>query len=575
LAWRIILPLSLVMFAAIAAAWIIVPRVIIDSATDEAVRAAGQIAAQFKVIRAYYTENVVGKVVKGGAFTASSEHKTDDRAIPLPATMIHDLSQLLANQDTTINLYSKYPFPNRRDRQLDPFQQEAWDFLTRNPKASFARNEWHDGHNIVRVAVADIMTGQACVTCHNTRADSPKKDWKLGDVRGVLEVSTAIDPQLAHGAALSRTIIIGAAVIGLLLLGISLVAVRSVTKPLGGMVAVMKRLAAGETSIAVPGTGRRDEIGVMAEAVDVFKQCMVEAERMRADRTEQEKRAAVEKKAAMRKLADDFNLTVGAIVNVVSSTSNELEATAGTLARTAETTERLSAAVADASGEVSSNVRSVASASEQLAGSVAEIGRQVQESTRIAQQAVEQAERTNTQIVELSQSAQRVGDVVKLITSVAEQTNLLALNATIEAARAGNAGLGFAVVAQEVKALAAQTAKATDDIATLVSGMQSATTDSVVAIKEIGNTIGRISQIAATLANAVREQDATTREISRNVLEAAQGTTQVAANITHVSRGAGETGTASAQVLTSTQSLSRETSHLKVEIERFLATVRA
>jgi methyl-accepting chemotaxis protein len=220
-------------------------------------------------------------------------------------------------------------------------------------------------------------------------------------------------------------------------------------------------------------------------------------------------------------------------------------------------------------------VQSVASATEEMTSSVNEISRQVQESAKIAGDAVKQAQETDARINELSQAAGRIGDVVKLITAIAEQTNLLALNATIEAARAGEAGRGFAVVASEVKALAAQTGKATEEISAQIAGMQTATQDSVAAIKAIGGTIGRISEIASTISAAVEEQGAATQEIARNVGEAAKGTQQVASNITDVNRGASETGSASAQVLSSAQSLSSESNHLKLEVDKFLSTVRA
>ena len=282
-----------------------------------------------------------------------------------------------------------------------------------------------------------------------------------------------------------------------------------------------------------------------------------------------------EKRESLEKLATSFDASVGAIVQRVSTTATELETAASTLTKTAQTTQSLSTSVAAASEEAATNVNSVASATEQLTGSVNEIARQVQESSKIAGDAVTQAEKTDARITELSQAAGRIGDVVKLITAIAEQTNLLALNATIEAARAGEAGKGFAVVAQEVKALAAQTAKATDEISTQIAGMQAATNESVAAIKEIGGTIGRISEIAGTIAATVEEQGAATQEISRSVQQAASGTSQVAANITDVNRGASETGSASAQVLGSAQSLSSESSRLKVEVEKFLSSVRA
>jgi methyl-accepting chemotaxis protein len=348
-----------------------------------------------------------------------------------------------------------------------------------------------------------------------------------------------------------------------------------ITRPLMQLSKVIERLAANDTAVEIPVARRRDEIGVMTTALAFFKDKMIEGERLRAEQKEAEARGAAEREATMQKLADEFEKAIGGIVETVSSASTELEATAITLTKTAETTQHLSTTVAAASEEASTNVQSVASATNEMSSSVTEISRQVQESSKIANEAVSQAQKTDSRITELSQAAGRIGDVVKLITAIAEQTNLLALNATIEAARAGEAGKGFAVVAQEVKALAAQTAKATDEIGTQISGMQAATQDSVAAIKEIGGTIGRIAEIASTIAAAVEEQGAATQEIARNVQQAAQGTTQVANNITEVNRGAAETGSASSQVLSSAQSLSQESNRLKMEVDKFLSTVRA
>jgi methyl-accepting chemotaxis protein len=347
------------------------------------------------------------------------------------------------------------------------------------------------------------------------------------------------------------------------------------TRQLLHLAAAMMRIAADDLDVSVPYAQQDDEIGAMARTIEVFKANATERIRLEAERNEAAVRAATERKTELQKLADDFQAAVGNIVDAVSSTANELEVAASKLTRTAETTQDLSATVANASEDASLSVQSVASATDQLSGSVSDIARQVAESSDIARQAVGQAERTDARIAELSEAASRIGDVVKLITAIAEQTNLLALNATIEAARAGEAGRGFAVVAQEVKALAAQTGKATDEIGTQISGMQTATLDSVTAIKEIGTTIGRISDIASAIALAVEKQGSATHAIAKNVRQAAQGTSRVATNIANVNRGASETGSASSQVLASAKSLSAEGQKLKIEIDRFLTTVRA
>jgi methyl-accepting chemotaxis protein len=361
----------------------------------------------------------------------------------------------------------------------------------------------------------------------------------------------------------------------LLVVGMSFLVGRSIVSPIAAMTAAMRRLANGDMATAIPALDRGDEVGAMAKSVQVFKDNMIDADRLRAGQAETEKSAVAKRKADMLTLADGFEAAVGEIIETVSSASTELEASATTLTPTTETTQRLTATVAAASEEASTNVQSVASATEELTSSVTEIGRQVEESNKIASEAVRQAEQTDARMAELSKAADRIGDVVKLITSIAEQTNLLALNATIEAARAGEAGRGFAVVANEVKALAAQTGKATGEIGGQIAGIQAATQDSVVSIKEIGGTIGRISNIASTIAAAVEEQGAATQEIARNIQQAAAGTTAVASNITDVNRGAAESGAASSEVLASARGLASESNRLKLEVGKFLATVRA
>jgi methyl-accepting chemotaxis protein len=361
----------------------------------------------------------------------------------------------------------------------------------------------------------------------------------------------------------------------LLTLAVSIVVARSITQPLHRMTLTMNDLAGGKLDVEVPGIERRDEVGEMAKAVEIFKSNAVARRALEAEQKEAETRGVARRKADMNKMADDFESAVGEIVETVSSAATELEASAGTLTSTAEHAQELTTMVAAASEEASTNVQSVASATEEMASSVNEISRQVQDSARMAGDAVAQARTTNDRVGELSKAAARIGDVVELINTIAGQTNLLALNATIEAARAGEAGRGFAVVASEVKALAEQTAKATGEIGQQITGIQAATQDSVNAIKEISGTIEKLSEISSAIAAAVEEQGAATQEISRNVQQAAHGTQQVSTHITDVQRGASETGSASSEVLSAAKSLSGDSNRLKLEVGKFLNSVRA
>ena len=348
-----------------------------------------------------------------------------------------------------------------------------------------------------------------------------------------------------------------------------------VTGPLKRMVSVMDVLANGDFSIQVEGSTRADEIGLMARTVQVFKDNGLEMRRMEAEVADQKARAEQERKAAMLALADQFEANVLNVIQGVSSAAIQLQSNAQSMSAIAEETARQSTAVAVATEQASANVQTVASASEELGSSISEISRQVTDSSRMSQFAVTEAEQTNAIVVGLASAAQRIGDVVSLIQHIASQTNLLALNATIEAARAGEAGKGFAVVASEVKQLANQTAKATEEISTQISEIQSQTSGAVEAIHSIGRTITQVNEISSTIAAAVEEQSAATREIGRNVQQAAQGTQEVSTNIVGVSSAAEEAGTASSHVLSAANQLSREADHLRSEVNSFINRIRA
>jgi methyl-accepting chemotaxis protein len=386
-----------------------------------------------------------------------------------------------------------------------------------------------------------------------------------------------LEKETANSYASTSRMLIGisiVSVIGGILLGF-LIGQYGVERPIRAVVATLQHLASGDYKVDVHGTDRKDEVGAVATAALVFKDNGLAKLRMEAEQKEAGQRTAAQRRADMLKLADDLEAAVGEIVDTVTSASTELEASAATLTSTAERSQEMATTVAAASEEAAANVQSVASASEELSSSVDEIGRQLQDASRIAHDAVAQARSTTERVAALSKAATRIGDVIELINTIAGQTNLLALNATIEAARAGEAGRGFAVVASEVKALAEQTAKATGEISNQVSGIQMATEDSVGAIKEISSTIARLSEISSAIAAAVEEQGAATQEISRNIQQAAEGTQRVSSNIVNVQCGATETGTASSQVLSAAQSLSSDSSRLKLEVGKFVSSVRA
>ena len=425
--------------------------------------------------------------------------------------------------------------------------------------------DWVSGAQDVARAEADIM--KAFSGFEPLVTDSLKEIDRLAAAADASEMALRDAMKTRMAAAL--------ALAALLMCALSLLLGRAISQPISAMTSALTKLARGDFNVVLPGLHRHDEVGEMAGAARIFKDNMIETERLRAEQLANQEAQSLQRREERLRLASGFQDAVGSIVDKLSSEATELEAAASTLTRTAETTLELSGVVSGASNEASGNIRSVAAAIEQMTSSVGEIGRQVLESSSIAQSAVEHAKTTDARITALSQAAGRIGDVVKLITGIAEQTNLLALNATIEAARAGEAGRGFAVVAQEVKALAAQTAKATEEIDVQISGMQSATGESVEAIKQIGAVIVRISEVSGMIAAAVEEQSVATREIARNVQMAASGAAQVGGAIADVHQGAADTGSASGQVLSSAQSLSSQASQLKLEVDNFLASIRA
>jgi methyl-accepting chemotaxis protein len=394
-----------------------------------------------------------------------------------------------------------------------------------------------------------------------------------GKVAGILYVGIPMAQFEGMLAQAIESMAVAAGIAALLVLILTMLVVRRITQPLTSVTRSLTALADGQSDVAIECEDRTDEIGEIARSVAVFKINSLERARLRSEQAAASAAAAEQRKSELRNFVQEFRGSVGGILEKVLASSGEFERVARQLTDAARSTADLSAQSAGASEDASEHVRSAASASDELSQSISEITRRVQESNEISAEAVRQAEATDQRIAQLSEAGSRIGDVVKLITSIAEQTNLLALNATIEAARAGDAGRGFAVVAQEVKTLAGQTAKATDEISNQIASMQLATEESVVAIKAIGQTIERISSIAGSIADAVEQQRSATHNIAASVRAAASGTADVAVNVRRAAKGASETGETSSQMFASAKALSGESVHLKAEVDSFLDRV--
>ena len=396
------------------------------------------------------------------------------------------------------------------------------------------------------------------------------------------DIEKALDADMkatkgATDATIAQTTLVQTVLAGLSLLLGGLFAFfigSGIVRPVTGMTATMAKLAEGDRSVTVPALGQKDEIGEMAHAVEVFKTGMIEADRLAAAQQD-EQRAKEQRRQTIDRAIAAYDESVRRSLAALASAAGDMRVTAEGMSATAEDTKQQASAVTDAAAEALGNVQNVASSTEEMTASIAEIARQVAQSTAIAGAAVEEAGRTNTTMRALTDAAQRIGEVVQLIQDIASQTNLLALNATIEAARAGEAGKGFAVVASEVKTLANQTGKATEEIAGQVTAIQAATRSAVEAIKGIDGTIGRISEIATTIAAAIEEQGAATGEITRSTQETARGTEAVTRNIAGVSEAASKTGAAAAQVLAASGGLGEQAETLRAEVDQFLATIRA
>ena len=448
-------------------------------------------------------------------------------------------------------------------------------------------NRWdykdNQGQLLIQNIVGKARTGGGYLEYQVPKAtggpELPKLTYAGGYGEGdnLLAIQAGVYTDDIDAVVFERAIrIVAGGLAGLLVAGLAaFVLGRGLVRPLGTICGVMDGLAKGDLSVQVPFVEHRNEVGHISRSLAVFKDRLIDAERLRTEREEATARAVEERKSTMNRIASEFEKSVGGIVAGAASAADEMQRSAQSLSAIAKESTRQSATVAAAAQQTTSNVQTVAAAAEELSASGHEISRQIAHSASIAQNAVAQADRTNSMVEGLLEATQRIGEVMGLIQNIAAQTNLLALNATIEAARAGEAGKGFAVVASEVKALSTQTAKATEEIADQIQAIRGATGATAEAIREIGATIGQIDEIASTIAAAVEEQGGSTKEIARSVQQAAEGTQGVMQNIADVTQASGQVGTAAELVLGSAGELAMQSERLKQEVDSFLATVRA
>lgn len=517
--WKLVLPIIILFTAAIIALGFYIPQQIEEQAVAGATSSSAQTAKQFKVLRKYYVQNVLNKVKAGSNMKPAINHKDDPNSFPLPATMIHDLSALLKNEGTTVNLYSAYPFPNRQSRVLDSFQNEAWDFLVKNPKSVYVKEAHINGKTVVRVAVADTMVAQGCVNCHNSHPDTPRTGWKLGDVRGILEINSDISEQVTASTTTGAKIIF-ALIITLLIIiaAIYFIYKAAVAKKLMSLDNSINELAAGSSDLTkrLDESGK-DEISSLARGFNKFlenhrifiqdimgaSQQLSESSAQMSGITAQARQDSAEQKSQL---------------GLVATAMNEMTATVQEVAGNTSTAE-----------QSAHNAKDETSAGLQV----------VKENIRITNALSAEIKNAADVIQALKADSQGIGSVLDVIRGVSEQTNLLALNAAIEAARAGEHGRGFAVVADEVRTLASKTQESTVEIQEMIEKLQQGADSAVTvmakgietvnasveqatqtgtSLKGISEAVNNISDINTQIATAVEEQSVVAEDINKNVV---------------------------------------------------------
>jgi len=591
IAFRLTMPIPLFIILCLGIAWVTVPRVLEKNTIDFATSSATNIVNQIKIIRGYYTRNVIMDVKASTDLSPGIDHKDDPSVIPLPATFVHDVSGLFAEQGLSLSLYSAFPFPGRADRQMDGFMQEAWEYLSDNPDGTYKRHEVENGETYLRVAVADRMVAEGCVSCHNAHPNTPKADWQVGDVRGVLEVRENIQSSLAASNVLTRNILIGVALAGLGMMFVVLFTTRTITRPIAKICEDMDTVAAGDLDGDIPSADRGDELGKIGQTLVSLRDDLKQARSAEEERAEQqrEQQQVVEKlslglddlakgdfskplmepfPADHEQLRSDFNRTLNTlsstIVEVISSTDSirggatEISRASSELSQRTESQAATLEQTAAALEEMTSSVKSAAEGAHSVENIVNEAKTEAEESDKVVQHAV-------SAMTEIEESARHISQIIGVIDDIAFQTNLLALNAGVEAARAGEAGRGFAVVASEVRALAQRSSDAAMEIKTLISDSAKQVEQGVdlvgkagEALNSIVNRVGHISQLVSEIAAGSSEQSTGLGEINLGVTQLDQVTQQNAAMV--------EEATAASHLLdTDARKLSELVSHFNID----------
>lgn len=513
-----------------------------DASVDRAVRNATLTIEQYKALRGYYARRIVAKVKKNG-MKIDFNHSAAD-TIPLPATMMHDLSRLLNEKGSGLqfNLYSHMPFPNRNSRKLDDFQKESLAFLQKNRDKLFVKTDLSSGKETVRVAMADVMVNQSCIDCHNAHPLTPKNNWRIGDLRGAMEITTDITHDIQTNVSI-RNGMIWFTVATLLIVGflifILLQSRVSRRARISKILTKVHAAADGDFTQDINDRGE-DDIGQMSTALARFLETLRNSISTIASNAGELEGSSKNLKGLSDQLSSEVS-TVSGQVDVVSSSAES----------------------------VSVNVQSVANATNEMGTSIKEIASQTNQASRVASTGVDVAETTNSIVQQLGDSSAEISQVSKVITSIAEQTNLLALNATIEAARAGEAGKGFAVVANEVKELAKESANASEQISNRISAIQRDSNEAVEAIGNIRDIIHEINEIQTAIAGAVEEQSATANEISRNVNNAADGSKEIAGSMSHVTEAATRANSAVSEMDQASSGLAQMATALQSLVSKF------